>query len=68
MVMPENITGLDLALRLRKKKGSLKVIISSGYSADLRSPSAVGPDIIFLPKPYRVAVLAKAVRCCLDRT
>jgi len=67
MVMPENMTGLDLALRLRKDKGSLKVIISSGYSADLLSSSSVVPEIAFLPKPYRVADLAKTVRRCLDR-
>jgi PAS domain S-box-containing protein len=68
-LLPGNMTGLDLAARFRKEKASLKVISSSGYSADLAaSPLAAGQEITFLPKPYMVAALAKIVRRCLDST
>ena len=67
MVMPEKLTGLDLAELLTKEKGSLKVIVSSGYSADLAEPHrTAGSDVAFLPKPYKTAALAKAVRRSLD--
>jgi two-component system, cell cycle sensor histidine kinase and response regulator CckA len=69
MVMPDPMTGMDLARRLKEKKGSLKVIISSGYSADLGGRYPIdGDDIIYLPKPYQAAALAEVVRRCLDKT
>jgi CheY-like chemotaxis protein len=67
MVMPEGLTGLDLAEKLKKAKPNLKVIISSGYSAEIVGPSRLDAQgIIYLQKPYRVETLAKAVRDCLD--
>ncbi len=39
MVMPGRLTGLDLAEQFRKEKSSLKVLISSGYSASLKRPT-----------------------------
>jgi len=69
MVMPEGMTGLDLAGRLREANGDLKVIISSGYSADIaNSGIPAGSGIAYLSKPYEVKVLAALVRKCLDRT
>jgi CheY-like chemotaxis protein len=67
MVMPEGMTGLELAERLQVLRPDLKVIISSGYSADIAQ--AGGPDkagVVYLPKPYAVTVLAEAIRNCLD--
>jgi signal transduction histidine kinase/ActR/RegA family two-component response regulator len=67
MVMPQGMTGLDLAERLQALKPSLKVIISSGYSAEMVQ---VGPpkkqSVVYLPKPYEAKVLADTVRNCLD--
>ena len=67
MVMPEGLTGLDLAKKLKKEKPNLKVIISSGYSAEISGQSKLDTQgIAYLQKPYRVEALAKAVRNCLD--
>jgi PAS domain S-box-containing protein len=67
MVMPEGKTGLDLAQSFRTEKVTLKVIISSGYSADLaESRPFAGQEIMYLAKPYTTAALAKLVRTCLD--
>jgi PAS domain S-box-containing protein len=67
MVMPEGVTGLDLAGRLRKDKAALKVIVSSGYSADMATQDVLKERRIrFLPKPYEGATLLKVVRDCLD--
>ena len=69
MVMPEKMTGLELAEQLKKKKDSLQVIISSGYGADmLKSPLIAALKITCLPKPYAAPALAKIVRRCLDGT
>ncbi len=53
LVMPGSITGLELALRLQQQKPEIKVVLSSGYSADLlKSDSADWQRFAFLPKPY----------------
>jgi CheY-like chemotaxis protein len=68
MKIPGQMTGLDLAARLKKEKGSLKVISSSGYIADLGdSALTAGQEIAYLPKPYTPAALARTVRHCLDK-
>jgi CheY-like chemotaxis protein len=66
-LMPGILTGLDLARQLRQEKSGLKIISSSGYRAELtESPALTGGKITYLPKPYAPALLAKAVRRCLD--
>jgi len=70
MVMPGNMSGLDLTRQLRAKKPGLKTIISSGYSRDLATDSAINEtekDLVFLGKPYLLSTLAKTLRHCLDR-
>jgi two-component system, cell cycle sensor histidine kinase and response regulator CckA len=66
MVMPEGMTGSDVAARLRKRKPDLKVIFTSGYSAEVMGKDFIQRDITFLPKPYLPAQLAQIVRQCLD--
>ncbi|HEY4983905.1 MAG TPA: ATP-binding protein [Verrucomicrobiae bacterium] len=69
MVMPEGISGIELAERLTSQKPGLRVIFTSGYSVD-----DMNTDFIrkgrgdFLQKPYTRTTLAKAVRDCLDKT
>jgi two-component system, cell cycle sensor histidine kinase and response regulator CckA len=67
MVMPEGMTGLDLASRLRAQKPALKVIVSSGYSADLLDQNGrLLEGVYYLPKPCEAPVLAKTIRACFD--
>jgi PAS domain S-box-containing protein len=67
MVMPDGITGLQLAEKLRSRKPQLRIIITSGYSADLlQETDLAGKGIVFLPKPCRSPILAAAVRRALD--
>jgi signal transduction histidine kinase/CheY-like chemotaxis protein len=67
MVMPEGVSGMDLAQKLQALNPALKIIFASGYSMDdvdtsfLRERRAV-----FLQKPYTHVTLAQAVRKCLD--
>ena len=69
MVMPEGITGLELAERLQARKPGLRVIISSGYSAEIAQTGRITQaGIAYLPKPYEMKKLADTVRACLDRS
>ena len=66
--MPNGLKGNILAERLLAEKANLKVILSSGYSADFATESApLGEGINFLQKPYKLQELVKVVRDCLDR-
>jgi two-component system cell cycle sensor histidine kinase/response regulator CckA len=67
MVMPEGMTGRDLAERLQAEKPKLKVLYSSGYSPDVVGGYFKLPENSrFLAKPYQPPILAQAVRECLD--
>jgi len=67
MVMPEGVTGLELAERLRQERPDLRVIISSGYSAEMVQAGVPDrPGIVYLPKPYTMSTLADTVRRCLQ--
>jgi two-component system, cell cycle sensor histidine kinase and response regulator CckA len=67
MVMPQGMSGGQLAERLQADDPGLKVIYTSGYS-----PGMAGKDIAllegfnFLAKPYSPRRLAHLVRECLD--
>jgi PAS domain S-box-containing protein len=67
MVMPDGVTGRDLAERIQAEKPGLKAIFTSGYSSEI-----VGKDfklregLNFLQKPYHPQKLVQAVRKCLD--
>ncbi len=66
MVMPEGMTGSEVAAQLRCRKPELKVIFTSGYSAEVLGRHFGQSDITFLPKPFRPPQLAQTVRDCLD--
>jgi two-component system cell cycle sensor histidine kinase/response regulator CckA len=66
MVMPEGMTGRELAVQLKKRKPELRVIYSSGYSPDSNGRDLGQNDTVFLAKPYLPPQLARTVRHCLD--
>ena len=67
LIMPDRLNGRELAEQLQAEKPDLKVMFSSGYSADV-----VGKDFVLqhglhhLQKPYDPRKLLLAVRDCLD--
>ncbi len=67
MVMPGGMSGGALAKTLQSGKPQLKVIYTSGYSPEImREDSLLAQEVNFLPKPYELPVLLRAVRLCLD--
>ncbi len=68
MIMPEGLSGLDLAEMFQKEKPDLKVIISSGYHTDLGDHErGIARRVVYLGKPYEMGSLSKTIRECLDR-
>jgi signal transduction histidine kinase/ActR/RegA family two-component response regulator len=68
MIMPEGMSGMDLARKLLETRPGLKIIFASGYSMDDMTPDFIRQGhAAFLQKPYTHVTLAKAVRECLDR-
>lgn len=67
MIMPDGLSGRDLAEALLGQKPELKVVFTSGYNVDDLSADFSGKNgFHFLQKPYSRLTLAKAVRDCLD--
>src|SRR5207245_79798 len=67
VVMPEGMTGYELAVVARELRPSLKILFTSGYTAigagQEHDSRAGGP---LLTKPYRKRDLAHFVRAALD--
>ena len=66
MIMPGGITGRDLAAQLREQKPGLRVVFTSGYSAELMGDSPQSNVIDFLQKPYEPDTLLRFVRTSLN--
>ncbi len=63
IVMPGGATGHDLARQLLDERPDLRVIYSSGYSADLfQQGSDLVPGRNFLPKPYDADSVFKLIK------
>ena len=68
VVMPEGVRGLDLAAELRTGAPELKVVFTSGYSAEIaRGDLAQHGGHEFLQKPFSPRQLLETVRRALDR-
>jgi CheY-like chemotaxis protein len=62
MVMPNGISGLDLAQNARRKRANLKIILTSGYPREIGNWQGGWPDeLVFLPKPFRRQELREAI-------
>ncbi len=66
MIMPDGLSGNDLAESLLEQKPALKIIFTSGYNGRSRRRSKPQNGSRFLQKPLQPLHLAKAVRDRLD--
>src|SRR5664279_5125444 len=64
MVMPGEMSGLQLIQALRAERPQLQAIICSGYLGTQGIPASA--DIQILPKPFETATLLRTVRRSLD--
>ncbi|MBZ0089875.1 MAG: response regulator, partial [Thermoanaerobaculia bacterium] len=67
LVMPDGVSGHELAERLRAERARLAVVFTSGYSAELAGRELALPGgEAFLQKPFSSNTLLETVRRCLD--
>src|SRR2546429_625966 len=67
LVMPDGMTGRELAKSMETRESALKVIYTSGYAPETGETAFVfRGGINFLQKPYQAQTLAKVIRDCLD--
>ena len=67
LVLPDSMTGRELAKQMAAHASGLKVIYTSGYNPEMGETSFVFREgTNFLQKPYEPRKLAKAIRDCLD--
>ncbi|HXN35822.1 MAG TPA: response regulator, partial [Opitutaceae bacterium] len=69
LVMPDGLSGAELAVRLRKERPSLKIVLTSGYISEASGEEVPAPSgTHFIRKPYKPQALAQVVRDALDGT
>lgn len=67
MVMPDGMSGRELAEQLQADKPQLKVVFTTGYSSELLGEGiALQDGVNFLQKPYHPQKLAQTIRAGLD--
>jgi CheY-like chemotaxis protein len=67
MVMPDGMTGVELARKLSAEKPGLPIIFISGYSPDIIGNQVdLQEGVNFLSKPFQMEKLAQIVRGRLD--
>jgi len=66
IIMPEGMTGYELAGLARDSRPGLKILFTSGYTAIGAAQDHERRDVPLLSKPYRKSELAHFVRTALD--
>lgn len=67
LIMPGEMNGVALAREARRRRRSLKVLLTTGYAeASLERTDAGGTEFDLLNKPYGRSELARKVRVVLD--
>jgi PAS domain S-box-containing protein len=68
MVMPEGVSGLELARRLRLQGPQLKIVFMSGYNEEFAAKTSdLVEGLNFIRKPFNQFQLATIIRASLDR-
>jgi CheY-like chemotaxis protein len=65
MVLPGSLSGLELASQLLQAKPGLKIILMSGYSAEIARVATI-QGLSFMQKPFDPPTLARVIRERLD--
>jgi signal transduction histidine kinase len=67
VVMPNRLSGIELARIARQRRPGIKVLMTSGYSAQQSAAEPDGCEFESIAKPYHLAQLGCRVRQVLDR-
>ena len=67
LIMPGTMNGVALAREIKRRRGSVKVLLTTGYTeASLERTDAGGTEFDVLNKPYGRSELARKIRVVLD--
>jgi two-component system cell cycle sensor histidine kinase/response regulator CckA len=66
LIMP-GLRGPEVVFRLKKSRPAARAIFMSGYADRLLQVEELGPDAVFLQKPFSLATLAQKLRTVIDR-
>ncbi|MEO6996296.1 MAG: response regulator [Lacunisphaera sp.] len=68
LIMPDGVSGRQLAVLLREENPELPIVYMSGYSNEVAGKGfQLKEGINYLSKPFDLTMLAKIVRASLDR-
>jgi signal transduction histidine kinase/CheY-like chemotaxis protein len=69
VVMPGGMTGVELVREARRRRGGMRALLVSGYTAgnELVRGNGDTDDLPLLGKPFRQPELARAIRAALDQ-
>ena len=62
VIMPDGISGIDLARELAVRRPTLPVLLTSGYTAQQLLPQSMAQGLRLLRKPYAQVELSRAIR------
>jgi signal transduction histidine kinase/HAMP domain-containing protein len=68
VVMPNGMSGVELAREARKLSKGIKILLTSGYAGDVLERHQVGDEFPVIDKPFRLADLAQRLRKVLHET
>jgi signal transduction histidine kinase len=69
VVMPDGMSGQELAAQMCARAPGLRILYTSGYHIDFVDRDLVSQgDVFFLQKPFSMQKLARAVHDCLNAT
>ena len=66
VILPNSMTGRQLAEEMTKRRPGIKVLYTSGYTDNaIVHQGRLDPGVLLLSKPYRKSQLAKMIRQAL---
>jgi CheY-like chemotaxis protein len=65
-MMPGGMNGVELAREIRKRRGELPILLTSGY-AEAAAQQASAEGVHLLPKPYQIGQLSAALRAARSK-
>src|SRR3982075_811381 len=65
VVMPNGMSGVELAREARRRSSGIKVLLTSGYAGDVLERHRAVDEFPIIDKPFRLADLARRLRSIL---
>ena len=66
VVMPNGMSGVELARETRRLNRSIKILLTSGYAGDVLERHRSVDEFPIIDKPFQLADLARRLRSMLD--